>query len=177
MDRELQTLITRVRSGDESAFADLAAQYKPLVYRMAKAYSDKLNNDSVGFDDFIQEATLALYSAVCTYKETDKVTFGLYAKVCIRNRLVSYLRSISKKQKKQTQKRSENEPARRLIEKVDAEELEGKIKSGLSKLEWEVFCLYIQKKSYVEIAEAIGKSTKSVDNAICRIKTKLKKII
>ena len=110
MDNELLSLIGLARSGDGKAFADLTVKYKPLIESMGKRYAAKCSNLIYTEDDFIQEATLGFYSAVRTYRETDKVTFGLYAKVCVRNRLVSLLRSSGKKAKKPN--RSEREGSR-----------------------------------------------------------------
>ncbi len=175
MERDLDTLITLAKQGDENAFIDLVAQYKPLIESMSKSYKKKCANEMYSEEDFVQESTLALYSAVKTYKEKNEVTFGLYAKICIRNRLVSLLRTASKKSDKTVRVKSEqNEPVYRLLEAEKAKELEKRIQSSLSNFEWSVFCLYIQKKSYSEIAEAVRRPVKSVDNAICRIKKKLK---
>ena len=64
MDKDLVTLITLVRSGDEGAFADLTVQYKPLIESMAKTYYGKYVGELYSEEDFIQEATMAFYSAV-----------------------------------------------------------------------------------------------------------------
>lgn len=178
MDKDLVTLITLVRSGDEGAFADLTVQYKPLIESMAKTYYGKYVGELYSEEDFIQEATMAFYSAVRTYKDGNDVTFGLYAKICIRNRLVSQLRTGAKRSKKRVgSDKGYTEPSYRLLEKENLKQFEQKIKDALSEFEWLVFCLYIQKKSYAEIAEEVGKTEKSVDNAIYRIKKKLKELM
>ncbi|MBR5314482.1 MAG: sigma-70 family RNA polymerase sigma factor [Clostridia bacterium] len=178
IDEKLQKLISLAREGDENSFSDLAEIYKPLIESMGKSYAKKCTSELYSEEDFLQEASLALYSAVRTYENSDKVTFGLYAKICIRNKLVSLLRSANKKVKKQeTPKNDLGEPVHRLLEKENANQIEKKIQAILSNLEWEVFNLYIQKKSYIEIAEILGKSVKTVDNAIYRMKTKLKQLM
>ena len=178
IDEKMQKLISLARSGDENSFSDLVDMYKPLTISMGKTYAKKCTSELYSEEDFIQEANLALYSEVRTYKTSDKITFGLYEKICIRNILVSLLRSKNKKVKKQeTPKNDLGEPVHRLLEKENANQIEKKIQSVLSDLEWSVFSLYIQKKSYVEIAEILGKSVKTVDNAIYRMKTKLKQLM
>ena len=175
------SLIGLAGSGDEKAFADLTVRYKPLIESMGKKYAAKCSNLIYTEDDFIQEATLGFYSAVRTYKETDKVTFGLYAKVCVRNRLVSLLRSSAKKakvsEKTERESASGGDVLSGLLGREDVKEIESKIEAVLSKFEWSVFGLYIERRSYAEIAEALGVSVKSVDNAIYRIKTKIKTVI
>jgi RNA polymerase sporulation-specific sigma factor len=57
-----------------------------------------------------------------------------------------------------------------------ADILDKKILSALTKYEFKVFALYMQDISYKNIAEILGKNIKSIDNAICRIKSKLRQI-
>ena len=174
-DEKLLSLITRARAGDEHAFTDLAEMYKPLIESMGRSYAEKCDSALYNEDDFIQEANLGFYSAVRTYKDSEKVTFGLYAKVCVRNRLVSLLRASSKKPKKPKDAVvNENDLLVGLLDRENTQQIEKRIESVLSGLEWSVFCLYIQKKSYADIARELGRTEKSVDNAIFRIKKKLK---
>ncbi len=175
MDRDLFSLIALARSGDDKAFADLTIMYKPLIESMGKSYAHKCGNTIYTDDDFIQEASLGFYSAVRTYKGSEKVTFGLYAKVCIRNRLVSLLRASLKKPKKtKVIDREDTDILSGLLDKEGTKQIESRIEAVLSELEWSVFCLYVQKKSYAEIAQVLGRSVKTVDNAIYRIKKKLR---
>lgn len=180
MDEKILSLIKLARSGDGDAFADLTVAYKPLIESMGKSYAKKCENLLFTEDDFLQEATLGFYSAVRTYEPSDKVTFGLYAKICVRNRLVSLLRASAKKVKKPrkaTAKRQDDaDPMHFFLEKENFEGLEKKVKDALSGLEWSVFSLYVENKSYKEISETIGRPVKTVDNAICRIRAKLKNI-
>ena len=175
MGKELLSLIRFARSGSEEAFADLAMQYKPLTESMARLYYKKYSGELYTEEDFLQEAALGLYSAVCSYNESEEVTFGLYAKICVRNRLVSLLRSASKKTKKTSGRGVEyTEPSHRLLEKENLKQFEKKIEAVLSGLEWSVFCLYIQRKSYADMAKELGRTEKTIDNALYRIKKKLK---
>jgi len=174
----LLPLIDGAAAGDEKAFSDLAEMYKPLLESMARKYAAMVDGGAASEEDLLQEATMALYSAVRSYNRSDKVTFGLYAKICIRNRLVSFLRAYSAKGKRiESGKEEYSEPSQSFFERENARETEGKIRSALSELEWEVFKLYVSKKSYAEIAESLGRSEKTVDNAIYRIKSKLKRLI
>ena len=179
MNEELISLISRARDGDEGAFSDLTLQYRPLIESMAHSFYKKSDGELFLMDDVMQEATLAFYSAVCSYEVNSSVTFGLYAKVCIRNRLVSMLRSFYAKKKKigHQVKTVSQDPVSRLLDKENSEQLDRMIGSVLSDFEMSVFRLYVQRKSYLEIANELGKNVKSVDNAIFRIKTKLKRLI
>ena len=176
MNDELLLLISRSRDGDEGAFSDLTLQYRPLIESMARNFLKKNDDDTFLLDDVMQEATLAFYSAIRSYDVNSEVTFGLYAKICIRNRLVSMQRaSYAKKKKRQHREKADSpDPVNRLLDKENTEHLEKRIGAVLSKYEMKVFRLYVQKKSYAEMADELGKTTKSIDNAIARMKTKLK---
>ena len=178
MDKNLLSLIELARLGDENSFADLIVMYKPLIESMGKAYAAKCGNVLFTEDDFIQEATLGFYSAVQTYKVSEKVTFGLYAKICVRNRLVSLLRSASKKTKSSDKSGDKRkgyiDPVYSFFEEEVSLQMEKRIEELLSSFEYSVFRLYIQNKTYKEIADILGRSVKTVDNALYRIKTKLK---
>lgn len=67
-------------------------------------------------------------------------------------------------------------PQSLFLDKESMRELSRRIQSVLSELEYTIFELYIGGYSYFEIAARVGKSEKSVDNALCRIKIKLKKL-
>lgn len=179
MNDELLLLISRSRDGDEGAFSDLTLQYRPLIESMARNFLKKNDDDTFLLDDVMQEATLAFYSAIRSYDVNSEVTFGLYAKICIRNRLVSMQRAsyAKKKKRKHREKADSPDPVNRLLDKEDSQQLEKKISAVLSRLEMSVFNLYVQKKTYAEIANELGISVKSVDNAIFRIKTKLRQLI
>ncbi len=180
MDNNLLSLIELARSGDENSFADLTVMYKPLIESMGKSYAAKCDNVMFTEDDFVQEATLGFYSAVQTYKTSEKVTFGLYAKICVRNKLVSLLRTASKKtkiaDKSGDRRKGYTDPVYSFFDEEVALHMEKRIKELLSDFEYSVFRLYIQNKSYKEISETLGRTVKTVDNALYRIKTKLKGI-
>ena len=143
-------------------------------------------------DEFRQEAVIAFYDAVKSFDTEQKnVTFGLYAKICIKNRLVSLLRRIKAKTKKDpdvksakrsrsgesdTAARGSSDPEKKLIQREKLTALAEAAEGILSKYEKSIFDIYIQGASYREIADKVGKSEKSIDNAIYRIKVKLKNI-
>ena len=141
-----------------------------------------------------KEALLALYKAARSYrseeqkagqKEGDgKVTFGLYAKICIRNRVISYARKLNT-EKKRAEKALEAE--KKAVVGSFADEFSAAVESNseirrifdenTTPLEKQIFLMYLDKRSYKEIAQAVGKSEKSVDNAIYRVKSKIKKLL
>lgn len=170
-------LVARVAAGDESAFAELCAEYEPLVRSMARKYAQMsgVTDEKQTFEDFSQEAKLALFRAAKSYEAgSGEVSFGLFAKICIRNALVSELRRMSRKHKAEI---AESEKARidnspKLAESIDAAEvLDGDL---LSVLEKEVFRMYLDGIKVRDMAKRLGRSSKSVSNAMFRIRAKLK---
>lgn len=174
-------LILKARRGDSHSFSNLVRKYKPLLDSLSKKYSSMCEETAEILDDFSQEAKMALFDAVKTYDvNNEAVTFGAYAKKCIGNRLISLVR----KNKSQKRKRGEIKIPVNTHTPDDAyltKELGAKImalaENSLSSYEKKVFALYLDGKRAGEISKQVGKSEKSVNNAIFRIKSKLKGII
>ncbi len=180
---KVEQLIIRVKSGDSTAYNDLLTQYLPLIKKLVTYYST-MSDSTVNTvrQDMEQEASLALYNAAVAYDfEKRGVTFGLFARICIKNALISMLRKMKKEPKSveidtdnQAQLRFYPQGSAKLLGNIEAEEYLERIGGLLSKYENVVFCEYISGKKAREIAQKLGKSDKSVSNALCRIKVKIK---
>jgi DNA-directed RNA polymerase specialized sigma subunit len=94
---DIRVLIVAVRNGDQVAFATLLERYKPLIdAAVAKFSSDEAF--SLYREDLKQEASLVFYNSILAYDlEQNEVEFGLFAKICIHNALVSVLRSLKRR--------------------------------------------------------------------------------
>lgn len=96
---ELRQLLLAVREGDQMAFVRLYERYLPLINRLVTQFSPNLAcaEDAA---DLRQEAALALYQAAMAYRlDQDEVAFGLFAKVCITNRMIDKLRVLDRYEK------------------------------------------------------------------------------
>lgn len=175
------------QSGNEAVFSDICEQYNPLMLAMVSRIilSSFPGEGSSEHDVYMQEATMALYKAAKSYdlKQSD-VTFGLYAKICIKNKLLSLKRRLVSQQRKKNAsatKQAKSKEKGNNIYKRKSELAPGQltevIEHSLSDFEKKVFDLYLQDFSYGEIAENLGVSPKTVDNAVYRIRRKLKKHI
>ncbi len=176
----LQELLLAARSGDQRAFEVLLEQYTPLVDSMAASHAERAG-DSALREDFRQEACIAFYHAVAHY-EPSAVTFGTYAKECIRNRLISCLRSLRKQStvvslEEDGEKADESDPASRIVEEENYQALYRRIESALSPYENRVWWLYLSGRSAKEIAQRLGETERSVQNAVYRIRKKLRETI
>ena len=100
--QEVCRLIRAVQRGEPTAFDDLMACYAPLLKRMIGSFSKTTVLCEAEKEDLKQEAAIALYKAALGFDlGQTKVTFGLYAKICIRNRLVSAIRHRERKKRKE----------------------------------------------------------------------------
>lgn len=166
-------LLLAAKNGDSQAFTELAVKYEPLIRAAAEKYC-RLCGESV--DDLHQEALLAFYRAVTTY-DTDKkgVTFGLYAKICVNNRMISILRRAGAENRRKAAASLMKNSARttdRYFPALDGvSEMMDRL---LTKYEKKVLVMYLEGKSYKDIALALGRNEKSVDNALFRAKSKLR---
>ena len=178
-DKELDA----IKGGDKKAFDGLAEKFLPLIKKETSAAVSRSEELQSHRDELRQESLLALYDAALSFSEGNGVTFGLYAKICIHNRIVSYVRKIKAQERRAMKNRLSAEKSTRksdspeeLVEALEQNtELKRFIEDALSGYEKKVLSLYLQKKSYSEIAAALGKTEKSVDNAIFRVKSKIKK--
>jgi len=170
-DRELISLF---RQGDQRAFHQLAFRYMFVIKK--RAYD--LQNSGMDTDDLIQEGFWGLYNAVNTYNENGGAAFRTYAGVCIRNKMISAVRTAGKEicteeLSEDIPVRPESEPENAFIIREDFAGLMKRIETSLSKSEKRVLLLYLEGKSYDEIAAELNKSRKFCDNAMQRVRKKL----
>ena len=175
-------LIRRVREDDQTAFAELLALYEPLLHAQVARYATELCASDA--EDLRQLALLAFYRAAKGFDlAQSEVEFGLYAKICISNALVSQLRVVNNRAAELCNATfdegdgGEGDPARRLMEQEAAELLLSRIRSLLSPYENRVWSLYIAGFSAGQIANHLGKDPHSVENAVYRIRQKLRKAL
>ena len=181
MDSNIE-LILQVRAGNDDAFMQMCEQYKKLIDSMSHKYFGMCANEYCSQDDFLQEAKMAFYNAIVKYDtNTQKVTFGAFAKVCIRNRLISCIRKQSSKKRRKGKNDAEIESDWSLQDTVVQRELGEKLisvaESTLSGYEKRIFGFYLEGRKAKEISSILGKSEKSVNNAIYRIRSKLKRTV
>ena len=174
-------LIFRAKNGGQTEFAEVAEIYEPLVASMVAKFSLGQQKPALEEEDLRQEALTALFVAVMSYDSESPVSFGLYAKICIKNRLISALRKVKHDLVADDLFFSENleelvtsDPESEYIDKESYDMMRRAVDASLTKYERSVLKFYLRDMSYKEISEALGKTEKSVANALCRIKAKIK---
>jgi len=166
------------RSGNAKDIQYIYDAFRPNVYSCAA----KLRTDSFDFEDAVQEGNIGLFKAILSYRENKGASFSTYAKKCILNSMLSARQSaMSQKHEVLTKALPLDESI--LLQSFEADfmameqyrEFIRIAKQNLSSFEFLVFSLYTMQYSYKEIAQVTGKNEKSINNAIQRIHTKLRK--
>ena len=177
-----EQLCALVKQASTDAEDELVARYSRLVRVCARPLF-LAGGDS---EDLIQEGMVGLLHAVRTYDEERQALFRTYAEVCIRNRLLSAIRAAGRDKHSplnhsislenplfdMASAQGDN-PEDMLIDREDWKERLSALKEQLSGFEAKIFRLYLSGLSYGEIAQQMGRSAKSVDNAVQRIRRKV----
>lgn len=176
---QLHTCILAVRAGDQAAFSALLSDYEPLLGAEISGHAAGLGKQDV--EDLRQCALLALYRAAQSFDLSQcEVEFGLYAKICINNALLSQLRIINRYRTEVSVADTHEvlevgeDPAARVMQEEAAAALYARVRSLLSPYENRVWALYMAGRSTGEIARLLNKDTHSIENAVYRIRKKLR---
>lgn len=182
---EIRCLIEKVRCSDQEAFLELLEIYKPLLHSQVSRFTnDELTKEL--YEDLLQEATIVFYNAILNFDLTQKdVEFGLYARICIYNALVSQMRAVSRRKAEQPTEldspafanKAIEDPADNIVEAETIKEIYSTIKKHLSSYEYSIWHSYMLGKTAKEIGEMLGKDEKSVSNAVYRIRMKLRAVL
>ena len=176
-----EELAVRAANGDDASMALLIAIVTPI----AKAKASCFANARISGEDLVQEGMLGFLDAVKTFDESKGSSFKAYAETCINNRIISAVRenfnnknaALSNAVSYDTEvERSDDtaDPAVIVSEKDETEYLAGLLSSGLSDFEKQVVDLRLLNKSYSQIAQELGCGEKAVDNAMQRIRKKMR---
>lgn len=189
-----EKLTVLAQSGDEEATEFLLNKYKALVSARVKRYYLA----GATKEDLVQEGMIGLYRAIMSFNLQKNQSFSSFASVCIKRRLVSAIRSANR-QKHQplnsyvslSKPVEEDEEGRTLEETLenasaDPEEIflkeersateRQRIDDALSNFEKRVVLWYLHGLTYADIAKKLQTSEKSVDNAMQRVKQKLRRV-
>ncbi len=196
-----EELIVRLRDG-ESAITDyIMDKYKNLVRSKAKSMYI-LGADR---EDLIQEGMIGLFKAVRDYDKGRDASFFTFADLCVSRQMYTAVQAAGRQkhaplntyislyanasENDGTEKGEEWElidslisqavrnPEELLIDKENVEHLERAMEKELSAFEKQVLDLYLTGMKYSQIAKVLGRDDKSTDNALQRMKAKLKKAI
>lgn len=198
-DHEVQEdldLVKQVRAGDERSLEALLARYRNFARSKARSYflagSDK--------EDVVQEGMIGLYKAIRDFDLNQDTPFRAFAELCISRQILTAIKTANR-QKHQPLNSSVSldapissgddqgdrtvgdtlpgstieDPVELVISAEEIEAIRDSMRMNLTELEGDVLKLYMDGKSYEEIAGVLGNHVKSIDNALQRIKRKLQR--
>ena len=180
--------ILLAKSGNQDAFERLLDEYRPLICSLVSEAVKEHPFSISDYEDLYQEALILFYRALKKYDtKQDVVAFGLFAKICIRNGLKTQAKKLQKRLSmlsleddettKITDELNSEKPGDRLMEEESYLQLYDCVRTTLSSYENRIWWLYLSGRTAKEIAVQLEKNEKSVQNAIFRIRRKLRNVI
>ena len=195
--KELKTisdekLLRQIQSGNDDAMECLLERYRDMVRKEARSFFLAGGDE----EDLIQEGMIGLIKAVRDFDVTQKTSFSSFAELCVSRQMYSAIEASNRKKHlplnsyvslyedseevgegrslpliDTIESSKENDPEVLYFGKEYTEAFAEQLKELLSPLENHVLYLHLMGTDYRTIAELLGKSPKSVDNALQRIKT------
>jgi RNA polymerase sigma-H factor len=194
--RELEDLqlVMRARNGDGTAMDALIRRYAGFVRLKASSYF-LAGGDA---EDLIQEGLIGLYKAVRDFRSDKETSFRSFAELCVTRQIITAIKTATRFKHtplntyvsfSQTPAGQENESDCTLgdalpgpavdeppVVVISSEELQSLVftlGTGLSRLEADALKLYLEGSSYEQMADELGCDTKTIDNALQRVKRKV----
>ncbi|MCY6483515.1 RNA polymerase sporulation sigma factor SigH [Clostridium aestuarii] len=196
-DRKLdEEIAAKAKCGEVEAQEYLINKYKNFVKAKAKSYfligADK--------EDIYQEGMIGFYKAIRDFNPDKLSSFKAFAELCVTRQIITAIKTATRQKhiplntyislnKPVYDEESDrtlldilstvkiSDPEELVISREEVVKIENKIEDALSELELEVLNSYLQGKSYQEIACDLDRHSKSIDNALQRVKRKLEKCL
>lgn len=191
-----EEIVELAKNGNVTALEYLINKYKNFVRAKARTYF------LIGADreDIIQEGMIGLYKAIRDYRYDRQASFRAFAEICVTRQMITAIKtatrqkhiplnsyiSLNKPVFDEESERTlgevvttekEGNPEEMFINQENLMDIESTMQRILSPLEQDVVNLYLEGKSYTEIAQKLGRHVKSVDNALQRVKRKLEQYL
>ena len=194
--RELEDLqlVMKARNGDEQALDALMRRYTGFVRLKASSYF-LAGGDA---EDLIQEGLIGLYKAVRDFRSDKETSFRSFAELCVTRQIITAIKTATRFKHSPLNTYvsfshtpagqdpdgecslgdalpgpSVNDPSVCVISTEELQSLVFALGSGLSKLEADALRLYLEGSSYEEMADELDVDTKTIDNALQRVKRKI----
>ena len=184
-----EELIERLRDGEQELEDYLMEKYKGMVLKKAHAMF------IVGGEreDLIQEGMIGLFRALRDYQPGKSATFATFANLCVERQIYKAIEMSGRLKNKPlnsyislSEEESpildslafeQQDPEAIVIDRENVNVMQEKIRQHLSRFETRVLDSYLEGMTYTKIAEAMGKSPKSIDNALQRIRGKIREFL
>jgi len=191
-----EDVVLEAKGGDIVALEFLINKYKNFVKAKARSYF------LIGADreDIVQEGMIGLYKAIRDFRGDKLSSFRAFAELCITRQIITAIKTATRQKhiplnsyvslnKPIYDEDSDRtlldilagtkitDPEELMINREEYNDIEFKMGEILSELEWKVLTLYLEGKSYQEIAIDLKRHVKSIDNALQRVKRKLERYL
>ncbi|MDB5084895.1 MAG: polymerase factor sigma-70 [Bacilli bacterium] len=191
-----EMLVEKVREGDDGALEYLIHKYKNFVRAKARSYF------LIGADreDIVQEGMIGLYKSIRDFRDDKLASFKAFAELCITRQIITAIKTATRQKhiplnsyvsldKPIYDEDSDRtlldvicgtrvtDPEELIINQEEFIDIEVKMGEILSDLERRVLMLYLDGRSYQEIAVDLKRHVKSIDNALQRVKRKLERYL
>jgi RNA polymerase sigma-H factor len=194
--RELEDLqlVLKARNGDQEALDQLLRRYTGFVRLKASSYF-LAGGDA---EDLVQEGLIGLYKAVRDFRSDKETSFRSFAELCVTRQIITAIKTATRYKHAPLNTYvsfshtpagqdpegectlgdalpgpSVNDPSVVVISSEELQSLVFTLGTGLSRLESDALRLYLEGWSYEEMAEELGCDTKTIDNALQRVKRKI----
>jgi RNA polymerase sigma-H factor len=195
-ERELEDLqlVVKARNGDDSALDQLIRRYTGFVRLKASSYF-LAGGDA---EDLVQEGLIGLYKAVRDFRHDKETSFRSFAELCVTRQIITAIKTATRFKHAPLNSYISfshtpagqdpdgectlgdalpgshvNDPVVCVISTEELQSLVFCLGTGLSQLEAEALRLYLEGSSYEEMADELGCDTKTIDNALQRVKRKI----
>jgi RNA polymerase sporulation-specific sigma factor len=191
-----EEMVEMVRNGDSDALEYLINKYKNFVRAKARSYF------LIGADreDIVQEGMIGLYKSIRDFRGDKLASFKAFAELCITRQIITAIKTATRQKhiplnsyvsldKPIYDEESDRtlldvicgtrvtDPEELIINQEEFDDIEDKMSEILSDLERKVLMLYLDGRSYQEIAVDLDRHVKSIDNALQRVKRKLERYL
>ena len=191
-----EEIVMLAQQGHQQAVEYLVDKYKNFVKAKARAYF------LIGADreDIVQEGMIGLFKAIRDYRGDKLSMFRAFAELCITRQIITAIKTATRQKhiplnsyislnKPVYDEESDRtlmdvlyntriaNPEEIFISREEFASIEKKMGEMLSTLEWKVLALYLEGKSYQEIAKGLKRHVKSIDNALQRVKRKIERYL
>lgn len=190
-------LLYMVSENNEDANETIFKKYESVVDYYAKKYSLLVEGKGIDYNDLYQEGLIGLDSAIKGYKDQKDIKFSTFAFICIKRKIITAVKAASRKKHSILNEsysidyhndddkngfenivyNNEGGIEDLLVSKENTENFNKRISEELTSFEKQVYELRLYGFNYDEISKNLGKTTKSIESALFRIRIKLKNIL
>ena len=190
-------LLLYISEANEEANDIMFRKYDPLIQKIAKKLHKYCQNTGLEMSDLVQEGRLGLNTAILKFKDERETSFYTFSKTCIERRMVSLIVASTRQKHRALNEalsfennETDNEfnlenvigdnsynPEYLYLDNERESEIIENVRNVLTDFENQVFDLKKNGFNYKEIAEILDKTPKAIDNAIQRIRVKIKEQI